>query len=92
MNRWTPSNRACVRICGILLIAHRQGRIELGYQDALRVREGCFSTRFHARTRALLGRLWTANGGVRLLEITGRTENVPSDIRDELGSAEERSA
>ena len=89
---WTPSNRACTRMCGVLLLAHRQGRIELTYQQALRVREGCFSTRFHSTSRTLIGRIWAANGGSKLLEITGKTDQVAPEVREELAEAEQQSA
>lgn len=89
---WAPSNRACTRMCGILLIAHRQGRIELSYPEALRVKEGCFSTRFYRETRACIGRIWVRCGGVSLLRTTGRGDDVSADVREELLEAEKQTA
>lgn len=84
---WTPSNRSCVRICALLLCAHRAGRIELPWLQLMRVRDGVLQTRYTAQSRRLLGRLWHTHGGLELARALDRYDRLPDDVRSELEDA-----
>ncbi len=81
-----PSNRAAVRMCAVLIRAHRDGRIELGFQDQMRCREGLTTDRLMWPTRAVLAKLWREHNGWDLAIVSDQTEGIPDHVRAELSA------
>lgn len=81
-----PSNRASVRMCAVLLRAHREERIELAFPDVQRCRTGATSNRLQWPTRVVLARLWKKHNGWDLAVAAKQTERIPDHVRAELSA------
>lgn len=68
----------------MLYRALNAGRIQLTFDQAMRVREGNFSTRFWPRDRASLGRLWRHHGGLELAREIGQLDKIDPDVIEDM--------
>lgn len=81
-----PSNRASVRMCAVLIRAHREERIELAFPDVQRCLEGITTNRLQWPTRVVLARLWKTHNGWDLAIAAKQTERIPDHVRAELSA------
>ena len=81
---WTPTNRATVRICSVLLRAHREDRIALSHTDVTRCTEALQSRLLGWPIRKRLGALWDYHNGWQLAEQLGQVDRMPQPVREEL--------
>ena len=71
-------------MCGILLLAHRNARIDLKWKDALMVRDCALRPTAVPNVRRCVAELWWANGGLSLAVDTDQIQKIPPDIVEEL--------
>ena len=81
-----PSNRAAVRMCAVLIRAHREERIELAFQDVQRCRGGITTNTLQWPTRVVLSKLWQKHNGWDLAVAAQQTERIPDHVRAELSA------
>lgn len=81
-----PSNRASVRMCAVLLRAHREERIELACPDVQRCLGGITRNRLQWPTRVVVAKLWKAHNGWDLAVAANQTERIPDHVRAELSA------
>ena len=81
-----PSNRASVRMCAVLLRAHREEHIELAFPDVQRCKEGVMGNRLQWPTRIVVAKLWKKHDGWGLAVAAKQTDRIPDHVRAELSA------
>lgn len=82
--QWIPSNRSTVRICSILLRAHRGDLVVLEFKDFVSVRDGMFRDKFPWYLRGHLGQLWRRYGSLDFARELDQYDRIPQDVLEDF--------